>query len=459
MNRRSVVSCRAAAALVLIVCLCAAAGGAERKPNVVLILADDFGYECVTANGGRSYRTPHLDQLAATGMRFEQCYVQPLCTPTRAQLMTGIYNVRNYIDFGTLDPKATTFANLLKDAGYVTGICGKWQLGHDRGLPRQFGFDEAFLWQHTRRGPRYANPGLEHNGEEKDYGNGEYGPTLVNEFALDFVTRHRDRPFFLYYPMILTHDPFQPTPDSPDWDPKAKGEQVHRDVKHFADMTAYMDKMVGRLVARLDELGLRENTLILFLGDNGTGVSVTTDFQGKPYAGGKGTRTARGTHVPLIANWPGRIAAGRVNANLIGSVDFMPTLCEAAGTSVPASLQIDGQSFFPQLLGREGPGREWLYSWYARNGGGRPQWEYAMSTAYKLYRDGTFFDLNADPFEAKPLPVESLSGAARDAARTLQAALDRYADARPAHLRTAAAAPADDDPAAATKKAGKKKKK
>jgi arylsulfatase A len=410
---------------------------AERKPNIVLIMADDFGYECVTANGGESYRTPNVDRLAATGMRFENCHVQPLCTPTRAQLMTGIYNVRNYIDFGTLDPKATTFANLLKKAGYTTGICGKWQLGQGKDLPQHFGFDDALLWQHTRRPPRYANPGLERNAEEKDYSNGEYGPTLINEFALEFVTRHKDRPFFLYYPMILTHDPFQPTPESSTWDPKAIGEQVNRDVKHFADMTAYMDKMVGRLIAKLDELGLRENTLVIFLGDNGTGVSVTSRFKGGDYPGGKGTRTARGTHVPLIANWPGRISAGKVNADLIGSVDFLPTVCDAAGVEPPSSKMIDGRSFFPQLMGQRGQPREWLYSWYARNGGAKAEWEYAMSTRYKLYRDGRFFDLQADPFEAKPLSATNVSGPASAAAKTLQGALDQFARARPPHLANA----------------------
>ena len=158
---------------------------AAAKPNIILILADDFGYECITANGGQSYRTPEVDTLAATGMRFEQCHVQPLCTPTRTQLMTGIYNVRNYIEFGLLDPKAATFGTLLKQAGYATGICGKWQLGQDKGLPQHFGFDEAYLWQHTGRPPRYANPGLEHNGVELDFNKGEYGPALVNDFALD----------------------------------------------------------------------------------------------------------------------------------------------------------------------------------------------------------------------------------------------------------------------------------
>lgn len=418
--------------------LTAASGSTGRPPNLVLIMADDFGYECVTANGGESYRTPHLDRLAATGMRFEQCHVQPLCTPTRVQLMTGLYNVRNYIDFGTLDPKATTFAHLLSRAGYATGITGKWQLGAGRDLPRHFGFDEALLWQHTReaanRVPRYANPGLEHNGVERDYRNGEYGPTLINDFALDFVNRHRERPFFLYYSMILTHDPFQPTPDSPDWDPRARGEQLNRDVSHFAEMTAYMDKMIGRLVTRLDELGIREQTLVLFLGDNGTHPSVTSRFKGEAYQGGKGTRTARGTRVPLIANWPGRVPAGRVNTDLVASVDFLPTLCEAAGVGIPAGVLEDGRSFLPQLLGRPAGPRPWYYSWYARNGGATPQWEYAASTRYKLYRDGSFFDLQADPFEEQPQPVDSLDGEPARAAQKLQAALERYRDARPRHL-------------------------
>jgi arylsulfatase A len=422
---------------------------AERRPNVVLIMADDFGYECVTANGGQSYSTPHLDRLAAGGMRFERCFVQPLCTPTRAQLMTGVYNVRNYIEFGLLDPQATTFGHLLQRAGYATGICGKWQLGAGKDLPRHFGFDEAYLWQHTRRPPRYANPGLEHNGVELEFNGGEYGPKLVNDFALDFVTRHRAHPFFLYYPMILTHDPFQPTPDSPEWDPKTKSEQVQRDVKHFAAMTAYMDKMVGRLVAKLDELGLRENTLILFTGDNGTGVSVTSRFRGAAYPGGKGTSTARGNHVPLIAHWPARIPAGRVNGDLVASVDFLPTLCAATGAALPAGLALDGRSFLPQLLGQPGSPRDSYYVWYARNGGASATFEYTQSRTHKLYRDGRFFDLTADPYEEKaPLAVAALTGAAAAEAKKLQAELDRYTHARPAALARHVSA-------AAAKSAGK----
>jgi arylsulfatase A len=413
----------------------ASLGAAERPPNLVLIMADDFGYECVTANGGESYQTPQLDRLAATGMRFERCHVQPLCTPTRVQLMTGQSNVRNYIEFGLLDPQATTFGHLLKNAGYATAIAGKWQLGQGKDLPQHFGFEESYLWQHTRRPPRYANPGLEHNGKELDFTMGEYGPTLVNDFALDFVTRHRGRPFFLYYPMILTHNPFQPTPDSPNWDPAAMGENVHRDNKHFADMTAYMDKLIGRLVAKLDELGLRENTLVMFLGDNGTNTGITSQFRGQPYKGGKGTSTARGTHVPLIANWPGKVPAGRVNGDLIASTDFLPTLCAVAGVPLPASLPPDGRSFLPQLMGEPGQPREWLYVWYARNGGPEANFEFAMSTTHKLYRDGRLFTLTTDPFEQRPLTVANLTGDDAAAAKTLQAALDQYTNARPAALR------------------------
>lgn len=433
------------------------AGAAEERPNIVLFMADDFGYECVSANGGESYSTPHLDALAATGMRFERCHTQPLCTPTRVQLMTGIYNVRNYIDFGIHDPAAVTFGHLLRDAGYATGVFGKWQLGHDPELPRTLGFGEAFLWQHTRRPPRFANPGFEHNAEEIDFNTGEYGPKVLNDRALEFIERNKDRPFFLYYPMILTHDPFQPTPDSPNWDPKAVGERVNRDVKHFADMTAYMDKMIGRLVAKLDELGLRERTLVMFLGDNGTHSSVTSQFRGAPYPGGKGDLTARGTHVPFIANWPGRIPAGRVNDDLVASVDFLPTLCEAAGAAVPDDLRVDGRSFLPQLLGRPGEPRTSIYVWYMPRAPAGLKGEFVMSTTHKLYTDGRLFDLAADPFEARPLPGDALS--ARDAAArdALAAELARFADARPSHLRQSDAERFNEGTGSETKREGKQK--
>lgn len=406
-----------------------------RQPNIILILADDLGYETIRVNGGESYETPNLDRLAAAGIRFTECYVQPLCTPTRVELMTGMSNVRNYIRFREIDPKATTFARLLKDAGYATGIAGKWQLGRVPRLPHQLGFDESCLWQHTRRPPRYANPGLEYNGKERDFNNGEYGPDLVNDFALNFISRHKAVPFLLYYPMMLTHVPYQPTPDSVDWDATLRDERGQRDVKHFGEMVAYMDKLVGTIVAKVDELGLRDDTLILFVGDNGTGIGVTSQFNGASYPGGKGQSTARGMHVPLIVNWPGHIPGGRVDNNLVSSVDFLPTLCGAAGVEVPSSLSIDGQSFLPQAFGKKGTPREWLYSWYAKDGGAHPETEFAMTTTRKLHQDGRFFNLATDPFEeGDPQREESLSGEDAAAAKQLRAAIEQFADARPAEL-------------------------
>jgi arylsulfatase A len=418
-------------------CLFNATQAAESRPNVILILADDLGYETIGANGGTSYKTPTLDKLAATGVRFEHCYVQPLCTPTRVQLMTGKYNVRNYITFGEMDPQAVTFGNLFKQAGYATCMTGKWQLGRDVPLPKKYGFDEYCLWQHLRRPSRYPNPGLEINGVEKDFTHGEYGPDIVNDYVLDFIARHKSAPFFLYYPMMLTHGPYAPTPDSSDWDPKATSEGANKDSKHFGDMVAYMDKLIGKLVAHLDQLGLRENTLLLFVGDNGTGAGTRSMMGDKVVIGGKGSTTDAGMHVPLIASWPGKISVGKVRTDLVDSTDLLPTICEAAGIKLPGESKIDGHSFLPQLRGETGSPRQWIYSWYSPRG--EPLREFAFTQKYKLYRNGEFFDLKADPAEKRPLKVASLSGEAAQAAPQLQAALDQFRDARPANLPKPAA--------------------
>lgn len=428
------------------ICLVAAAfsplaADAAERPNIVLIMVDDFGYECITANGGQSYQTPNIDRLAASGLRFENCHVQPLCTPTRVQMMTGRYNIFNYVQFGKLPRAETTFGQLLKQAGYATAVCGKWQLGHEADSPHHFGFDQALLWQHTRRPPRYANPGLELNGQEKDYSMGEYAPELINDFALQFISEHKARPFFLYYPMILTHSPFQPTPDSVDWDPTLHGEKAQRDVKHFADMTAFTDKMVGRIVDKLDELDIRDNTLLIFVGDNGTQGNVISRFKGHDYKGGKGTTTAHGTHVPLIVSWPAAMHgaaiqdAGGVCGDLISSTDFLPTICAAAGVEVPDN--VDGVSFLPQLRGAAGSPRQWLYTWYSpRQKKDLTVKEYAFDKNFKLYRTGQFYDLQTDPAEEHDLVQGSngLTGQVLAAHDKLQGVLDQFAGARPAEL-------------------------
>lgn len=393
-----------------------AADPAATRPNIVLIMADDFGYECVGANAGTSYKTPRLDELARTGMRFEHCHVQPLCTPTRVQLMTGQSNDRNYLRFGILDPNAVTFASLLQPAGYRTGIAGKWQLLGEYAGPGHFGFDDYWLWQLNRRPSRYANPGFENNGVRVDFTTGEYGPDIINRHVLEFITRHQAEPFCLYYPMMLTHGPFDPTPDSPDWDPQgtegsgSKGKPKDVQQRHFADMVTYMDKLVGRVVDHLDTLGLRERTLVIFLGDNGTGKGIVSQMGDRVVHGGKGTTLDTGTHVPLIVNRPGSVPAGVVSQDLIDSTDFLPTLLEVAGVATPSESPLDGRSFAPQLRGEPGRPRDWIYCWYEREG--RPQRAsvHVRDRQHKLYRDGRFFDVVADPDEEHPLVATALSG-------------------------------------------------
>jgi arylsulfatase A len=311
-------------------------------------------------------------------------------------------------------------------------MAGKWQLGHDWELPKKYGFDEYCLWQQMRRPSRYANPGLEINGVEKDWTKGEYGPDIVNDYVLDFVGRNKDAPFFVYYPMMLTHGPYDPTPDSAGYDPKGT-EGRGKDPKYFGDMVQYMDKLLGKLVAKLDELKVREKTLVLFVGDNGTGAGTPSRMGEKTVIGGKGSTTETGMHVPLIASWPGKIAVGKVSDDLVDSTDFLPTICAAAGISLAADPRIDGRSFLPQLKGETGTPREWVYCWYSPRG--EALREFAFDQKYKLYRNGEFYDLAADPQEKAAKNVKDLSGAAAEAAKKFQAALDQYKDARPSHLK------------------------
>ena len=433
---------------------CSSPAADAAKPNIIVILVDDLGYECLGANGGKSYQTPVLDGLAAKGVRFTHCYAQPNCTPTRAQLMSGQSNVRNYVKFGYLDPAVTTFGNLFQRAGYATCVVGKWQLGHDSpDLPKHFGFDEHCLhhYLHTGGKDRYANPGMTYNGKVRQFKDGEYGPDLTNDYALDFITRHKSEPWLLYYPMILTHAPFEPTPDSPDYLGKAKdrGRQ-----QHFADMVAYTDKLTGKLLAKLDELRLRENTLILITGDNGTGKGIVSATEEKDEVeGGKASTAVADMRVPLIANWPARIAtrsvaggpakitAGRTCDDLVDMTDFLPTICAAASVPIPGDLKIDGHSFLPQLRGEAGHPRDWIYSFWAplrptqtAKVGKRGAVEQAFDHDFKLYSIGEFYDLRSDPEEKHALKIADLTGAAAGA-KKLQAALDQFAGARPAGLQ------------------------
>ena len=362
-----------------------------------------------------------MDRLAAEGLLVTNAIsAQPVCSPYRAQLMTGRYNHRNYTEFGTLPPGEITFAHVLQEAGYRTCVTGKWQLAgrvegaayHGEGtLPDQAGFDEHCLWQVEQLGQRYWDPTLQVNGELREQIAGAYGPDICCDYLIDFMHRSTDRPFFAYYPMILPHNPFQPTPAS-DVPP---GERTNTDRRFFADMVARVDTLAGRISGALDDLGLREDTLLLFTTDNGTNRSITSRRGDESVAGGKGLPLTTGMHVPLIASRPGFTPAGGVNDDLIDFSDFLPTLAELAGAPLPRDRVIDGRSFLPQLRGRRGYPREWIFSHYEPKWGGWEPGRFARDHRYKLTGEGCFYDLLNDPGEEHPIGIEHLTGENRPA--------------------------------------------
>ncbi|SFB51571.1 Arylsulfatase A [Algoriphagus aquimarinus] len=389
-----------------------------RSPNIILIMADDLGYETLGINGSDDYQTPNLDKLAKEGMNFTQTYSMPLCTPSRVQIMTGKYNFRNYIGFGLLKPEEPTFAHYLKQSGYNTFVAGKWQLYGNAGqhelaggqigtLPESAGFDEYFLWQVQALGSRYKDPMISSNSGTEIY-EGKFGPDLFTEQINLFMEKNRDEPFFIYYPMAITHDPFVPTPANSGFAAFDSKSKVN-DPRYFGEMVSYMDRLIGSIVTKTEELGIRENTLILFVGDNGTDRKVTTSQLGKSIKGDKGNTTTAGTHVPFIANWKGKIQPGSTNENLIDFTDFLPTLLETANHQNLEIIQTDGLSFFSQLVGDNSKKRDWIYCYYAPNWGQFENSTYVQDTEWKLYGDGRIYSLLEDPLEENALQIADLS--------------------------------------------------
>jgi arylsulfatase A len=379
-----------------------------KKPNIIFILADDLGINGLSCYGADHLRTPNLDRLAATGTRYTNAYTAPLCGPSRALILTGRYAFRtgatNQDATGLMMPDVETMTpKVLKQAGYASVMIGKWgqlPLG-----PAQFGFDEHLkftgsgtYWNTQDKGRKYVR-----NGETVKLADKEYLPDVMHRYLVDFITRHRDRPFFAYYSLSHVHAEILPTPDSA---PDTKD--------YYPDNILYMDKLVGQLVAELDRLKLRDNTLIVFVGDNGTGshYAPTSTIGGKRLSGEKGSMLEGGANVPLIVNWPGKTPAGKVTADLIDSTDFLPTFADLAGAPLPAKTVIDGRTFAPQLQGKKGQPREWIFIQLAR------MW-YVRDAKYKLDQTGQLFDMSKAPFEEIPLPAT----AAAPARARLQAAL------------------------------------
>lgn len=383
----------------------------DKKPyNIIFIMADDLGVETIEAYGGRSYKTHSINQLAADGIRFENAHSQPLCTPTRVKVMTGLYNFRNYEHFGYLPPKSKTFAHLLKEQGYETGIFGKWQLVRSSKapksitgmLPENSGFNEHVLWQvfPKTRGKRFWNPTLTENGELITYGAKEFGPQIINDRLLDFIERKKDKPFFAYYPMLLAHDPFVTTPDNL----TAETRQ-----EKFTAMVKFMDKMVGNVREKVEELGIADRTIIIFAGDNGTHKTIVSTQHGQEVMGGKGKTDVTGTNVPFIVFGPNIKHKGSVSSALINFNDILPTLVDFAGANLPKNHQTDGTSIKPFLNDPKRQGREQIFIHYD------PRWtktgltRYVFDTRWKLYQDGRFFDLSNDPKEKSPITLANMT--------------------------------------------------
>ena len=385
----------------------------DKKPNIVFILADDYGTGEVSSYGADNYKTPNIDALARGGIRFTNAYTAPLCGPSRALIMTGRYAFRtgatNQDATGLMKPSVETMMpKVLKPTGYVSAMIGKWgqlPLG-----PADFGFDDylaftgsGIYWNTQDKGKTYVV-----NGKKTPLRDKEYMPDVMHQRAVDFITKHREQPFYLYYSLSHVHAEILPTPESaPD----------SKDV--YADNITYMDKLVGKLVAELDRLKLRENTLIVFVGDNGTANprASRATIGGRPLAGAKGSMLEGGALVPMVVNWPGTTPAGQVSHNLIDSTDFLPTFAELAGAALPAKTIIDGRSFLAQVRGQQGKPREWIFIELAR------MW-YVREAGWKLTQTSELFNMSDAPFTETLVAAGTTDPAAIAARKRLQAALD-----------------------------------
>lgn len=446
-------------ALVFSISLCAKAQ--ESKPNIVLIMADDVSWEAFGSYGSKEYQTPNIDKLAKKGIRFEHCYSTPICTPSRVMIMTGKYNFRNYTHFGYLNPKEKTFGNLLQEAGYKTAIAGKWQLsGYHNKLPGyqdntrayKAGFDEYCLWQLSKSkkaGERFWNPPLEQNGKftTSKENRGKYGPDLFCNFICDFMERKEQekQPFFVYYPMVLVHAPFLPTPTSiGDKSPTKEVIKSFKDKKtNFKAMVNYMDEIVGRIVSKTEKLGIADNTVIIFTSDNGTHSSITSTWNGMQIKGGKGKLKDMGTHVPLIAYQKNNFKGDRVISTPVDFTDIYPTLADLSGIDLGKKDPIDGISLLPKLLDTKGETREVAVCHY------QPYWnkipgQFVRTGEYKLYSDGRFYTPSTDLEENNNLSEALRTKKDMKAYKTLQKVIakmppapvekkDKYAKERPTY--------------------------
>lgn len=411
---------------------------AQVKPNIVYILADDLGYGDLGCYGQKDILTPNIDRLAAEGMRFTQHYAgSTVCAPSRCALMTGLHTGHCYIrgnDRVNLRPEDTTVAEVLKGAGYATGLCGKWGLGVEgqEGVPNRQGFDYFYGYLDQQHAHNYFPTFLMRNEERvalpnivpepKESGAGvatgkvAYSHDLIAQEGLDFVRRSAQQPFFLYWALTLPHannEAGEAGMEVPDHE-LYKDRDWPENKKNMAAMVSRLDRDVGRLLDLLKELAIDENTIVLFSSDNGPHQEGGNDpnwFDSNgPLRGIKRDLYEGGIRVPLIARWPGHVVPGTTSDHVGAFWDFLPTAAAIAGVAPPAGL--DGISYLPALTGGTAQGKhDYLYWEFTEQGGKQAirqsDWKAVrLNVAEHPQGPLELYNLTTDPGEEKNVGAE-----------------------------------------------------
>ena len=396
---------------------------------------DNIGQDWFGCYGSTEGQTPHIDRLAAEGVRFPNCYIMPLCSTSRCVFLTGRYPFRTgwtvhhdaaIYGGGSFDAdREICFARVLQGAGYATAVSGKWQINNLFDEPdtlHKHGFAEHCLFPEGPRGhpahiKRYWDPYVIRNGKRLETG-GRFGPDIYTEALIDFMEQHRDRPFLAFYSMVFCHIPVTETP--------LNRGQTLSEREQLAGMVRYADHCIERLIDSLDGLGLRDDTIIIVTTDNGTPKHVGGNVAGRVFEAAadtmvEGAMKEGSINVPLIVNGPEHlVSGGRVTAALADSSDIFPTLIEFAGGMLPQDRVIDGRSLVGVLKDESAtPGhRDWIHSQYAKRHVVRDQ-------QYKLFSTGPFYDLDADALEEHDL-ADSDDPSHVAARRRLQQVIDAF---------------------------------
>ena len=395
---------------------------ATSGPNILMILVDDLGYGDLSSYGATDLKTPHVDQLIAAGMRFDNFYANcPVCSPTRASLLSGRYPdlvgvpgvIRTHItnNWGYLAPQAVLLPKLLKPAGYYTAIVGKWHLGLALpNTPNKRGFDHfhGFLgdmmddyYKHRRHGNNYMRL------NDKEIDPEGHATDLFTQWAIDVIRRRAktSRPFFLYLAYNAPHTPIQPPAE---WVERVKKREMDISEKRakLVALIEHLDDGIGKVIAALKDCGVGDDTLVIFTSDNGGQLNVGAN--NGPLRAGKQDMYEGGVRVPMCAVWPGKIKPGSRSKHVALTMDLYPTLCEAAGVKVTHT--IDGRSILPTLLGKTQPTEDRFLFWVRREGGGYGGRAYyaARYGDFKLVQNSPYepmelYNLKDDPLEQHPL--------------------------------------------------------